>query len=163
MANTSDAGRDGQDAAQLPAGRPRRRRRDARPPLTSMIDVTFQLLLFFLLTCEFRPEEGLIPSTLPRGVVDTGRVGPGPEPIGLSILPAAGATAYYRLDGSNETILSPRVLHTRLRGRQDVLGRRDVPVVIRPPGAGAWRHVAEAFNQVRRARFTKVAFAPCIL
>ena len=34
--------------------------------MTPMIDVTFQLLLFFLLTCEFRESEGMIPGTLPK-------------------------------------------------------------------------------------------------
>ena len=35
-----------------------------QPPLTPMIDVTFQLLLYFLLTTEFREDEGQIPGSI---------------------------------------------------------------------------------------------------
>ena len=47
--------------------RKKRKREEAKlqPPLTPMIDVTFLLLLYFLLTSTFRKDEGQIPGTLP--------------------------------------------------------------------------------------------------
>jgi len=47
--------------------RKKRKREDVKlqPPLTPMIDVTFQLLLYFLLTYSVRKDEGQIPGTLP--------------------------------------------------------------------------------------------------
>jgi len=75
------------------------KRRTAKPqtPMTPMIDVTFQLLLFFIMTFEFRQSEGMIPGTLP--VIDDGLitradppVGAGPDPYSPDSLggPAVG-------------------------------------------------------------------------
>lgn len=45
---------------------------DERLSLTPMIDVTFLLLIFFLLTLQFRTLEGKIPSLLPKDAGDGG-------------------------------------------------------------------------------------------
>ena len=71
---------------------PRRKRGRGKPkmqpPLTPMIDVTFQLLLFFLLTFQFREREGQIPGSLPN----TGQGGQADQvellvPIRISLRP----------------------------------------------------------------------------
>ena len=134
----------------------RRSRRRMQPPLTPMIDVTFQLLLFFLLACEFRETEGLIPGTLP---------GSGPpeqlRPIEISLHPSGVmGSAYYRLDGAAEAVAGPQELFRRLRQRQEALGSRDVPVLIRPDPDVPWQFVVEAFNQAKRAEFTRIGFPP---
>ena len=55
--NRPDQSRPDRHATRL--GRPDLGPRSSpQPPLTPMIDVTCQLLLFCLLTCELRPEEG---------------------------------------------------------------------------------------------------------
>ena len=136
-----------------PPGRPRKGRR-MQPPLTPMIDVTFQLLLFFLLACEFRESEGQIPGTLP-GPPSGGRF----EPITVTLrCSAVDTSAYYRLSGLTETITGPQQLYERLMERRAALGSRDVPVVIRPSGNVPWEFVVEAFNQAVRAEFTRVGF-----
>ena len=68
----------------------RRKAAALQPPLTPMIDVTFQLLLFFLLTCEFRPTEGVIPGSLPEnGPLVGPKVAPVRlDPITIRLLPA---------------------------------------------------------------------------
>jgi biopolymer transport protein ExbD len=141
-------------ASSRAPGRPCKKPR-MQPPLTPMIDVTFQLLLFFLLACEFRESEGRIPGTLPT--VPTGRW---VEPITVTLCRSSvDASAYYRLNGLREPVTSPQQLYERLRERQAALGSRDVPVVIRPNGNVSWEFVVEAFNQAVRAEFTKIAFA----
>ena len=59
-----------------------------QPPLTPMIDVTFQLLLFFILTFTFRESEGLIPGTLPGNF--QGEPAPDAQSIHIKIHTAAG-------------------------------------------------------------------------
>ena len=51
--------------------RPRRKRRPAedrvsQPPMTPLIDVIFQLLIYFMLTMHFRNVEGMLLSQLPK-------------------------------------------------------------------------------------------------
>ena len=130
-----------------------------QPPLTPMIDVTFQLLLFFLLTCEFRETEGVIPGSLPH-------IGPGRaaekllSPIEVTLHRSGQeGMVYYRLSGTAETIAGPGELYTRLRQRQEAIGSRDVPLLIHPEPTVPWEFVVEAFNQAVRAEFTKIAFA----
>ena len=147
---------------QAPGPARRARRPSMQPPLTPMIDVTFQLLLFFLLTCEFRESEGNIPGTLPHGDVPrpTVLVPPPPDPIRIRLRPAMGGLgAVYQVNGALATIHSPAELFDRLKGLQGRLGSGDVPVVIVPQADVPWQFVVEAFNQAVRAEFTKVAFA----
>ena len=133
-----------------------------QPPMTPMIDVTFQLLLFFLLTCEFRESEGNIPGTLPaKGTLanptpDT----PPPEPVQIRIRPSANrAAASYEMTGVNVVINSPSELFSHLKSRQEQLQSDEVPIVILPSPDVPWEFVVEAFNQAVRARFRKIGFA----
>ena len=136
------------------AGR-RAKRRTGQPPLTPMIDVTFQLLLFFLLTCEFREMEGFIPGSLPSR---SGRIDD-LEPVKVTLHRSAAGTAYYRLDGSTGMIGGPERLYRALMNRQAVLGTADAPVLIEPRADVPWQYVVEAFNQAKRARYTKIGFS----
>ena len=137
-----------------------------QPPLTPMIDVTFQLLLFFLLTCEFRESEGNIPGTLPtRGnIVQQVQQTPPPDPIQIRLRPSADrSSAHYEMTGVSVVINSPAELYGYLKERQDQLGSQDVPVVILPGSDVPWEFVVEAFNQAVRAEFTRIGFAQQIM
>ena len=143
------------------AGKPKRST-NLQPPMTPMIDVTFQLLLFFLLTCEFRESEGVIPGTLP--VIGDGRIvmipPPQADPIQIRLIPSADRqSASYELTGVSTVITSPRELGKLLKVRQEQLGSREVPVVIYPRPDVPWGFVVEAFNQANKARFQKIGFA----
>jgi len=128
-----------------------------QPPMTPMIDVTFQLLLFFLLTMTFREAEGIIPGTLPGGpvsgvdVVDL-------EKIEISLRPA-GEGCLYEIKGLNVGINSPAELYARLKARQAAIGSAEAPVVIKPAPDIGWEFVVEAFNQAMRAEFKNIGFA----
>jgi biopolymer transport protein ExbD len=137
-----------------------------QPPLTPMIDVTFQLLLFFLLTCEFRESEGNIPGTLPAkgNIVLQQRQTPPPDPIRIRLRPSADrAAAHYEMTGVPVVINSPAELYGYLKQRQEQVGSDEVPVVILPAEDVPWEFVVEAFNQAVRARFLKIGFAQEIL
>jgi len=129
-----------------------------QPPLTPMIDVTFQLILFFILSTEFRANEGMIPGTLPQtgGVAAASNVRL--DPIEISVR-ASGESAVYEMSGADVGITSPEELYGYLKARQNALGTAEVPVVIKPQPDVAWEFVVEAFNQALRARFKNIGFA----
>ena len=154
MAGTTD-----KHAAGNQAGRPRRTK--ATPPLTPMIDVTFQLLLFFLLACQFRPAEGGLPGTLP-GPVD----GPQPKEIKIALRPTGfdstgRAIVSYFVDAHGRAdvgITSPQRLYEKLVGGRIGDGWTDeVPILIEAGGDVPWSFVVEAFNQARRAKFRRIS------
>ena len=132
-----------------------------QPPLTPMIDVTFQLLLFFILTFTFRSAEGLIPGTLPEG--EQGRQAVGvEESIYIILRPAdvhTGLGVVYEMKGRNLPLHDAQALYVALQARRDALQSTDIPVVIEPGGDVLWEHVVNAFNQAVRAKFKKIGFA----
>jgi len=137
--------------------------------LTSMLDVTFQLLIFFILTANFAVDEGVLPADLPAGTppVPTESTPPPDEPITI-VLNAVGE------DGASIWVQNAKSipdgdyqeLFMTLNGwRFDPaenpggLYKDDNPIIIKPSPAVKWNHVVSAFNAVIRARYTNVSFA----
>ena len=143
---------------------PRKKRRGPRPrmqpPLTPMIDVTFQLLLFFLLTFTFREAEGLIPGTLPKGDVGATTLTDQPS-IHIRVRPAPGDPlgAVFEVKGESRQFRQAGELHAVLEARKLTEGSERTPVVIEPRGDVLWEHVVNAFNQAVRAKYVKIGFA----
>ena len=143
-----------------------RGRRDAgggsmQPSLTPMIDTTFLLLLFFLLTFTFRQAEGQIPGSLPKRLEGP----PLDLPIHIRVRPLGRDRALFDLVGAPEAIERPGQLYEKLPGRKQAVGTPaeamcEVPVIIDPRGDVVWRWVAEAFNQAVRAKFRFVTLQP---
>ncbi len=140
---------------------------DMQVQMTPMIDVTFQLLLFFIMTFEFRESEGMIPGTLPakgsiaQQVSDT----PPPDPITIKVLPSGDSrlSVSYELSGVGTAIRSVRELGALLKARQQDIGSKEVPIVIFPNQDVPWGAVVEAFNQATRAGFERIGFAQQIM
>jgi len=131
-----------------------------QPPMTPMIDVTFQLLLFFILTCEFRETEGVIPGTLPSKGTIAQQVSnvPMPDPITIKVIPSADPTkASYELSGVGVAI-SLRELGPLLVERQAKISSKEVPVLVFPYPDVPWGFVVQAFNQAKKAGFEKIGF-----
>ncbi|HOD82842.1 MAG: Biopolymer transport protein ExbD/TolR [Planctomycetes bacterium ADurb.Bin126] len=133
-----------------------------QPPMTPMIDVTFQLLIFFILTSTFRQAEGQIPGSLPK----QGQGGVSAEekldrPINITIYPAGVDSVAYEIEGLPQRLSDAGQLYQHLMGRQQAVGAQGtkIPVVIKPLGSVQWRWVTEAFNQSVRAKFENVGFA----
>jgi biopolymer transport protein ExbD len=131
------------------------------PMLTPMIDVTFQLLLFFILTMDFRKSEGQIPSDLPvtEGPGAIAAVAP-LDPVTIFLRPAADGAEGVDIEISryNLVIRDWQGLYDalcRLRGQFGTA----VPVVIRPSQQASWADALNAFQQAQRARFEHIAFA----
>ena len=130
-----------------------------QPPLTPMIDVTFQLLLFFIMTFSFRQAEGQIPGSLPKE--GTGGVTAQSQlelPILITVRPMGRQreNVVYELKDYPHVIMTPKELGERLRYR--ARSGTEVPVIIKCRGDVQWRWVVEAFNQSVCAKFQNIGF-----
>lgn len=142
-------------------GRRLRPKRVVRPLLTPMIDVTFLLLLYFLVTSSFDRSEGQIPGSLPQKAGIATTLSTPLRPIRIVLRPVGmhREGVQYEL-GAGVLTSRPRELHEMLKQRREVLGRVDVPVVIQCRGDVRWRYVVEAFNAAVAARFRNIGFPP---
>ncbi len=127
-----------------------------QPPLTPMIDVTFQLLLFFLLATTFRQAEGQIPAALPQRHQATGLDQTIVRPIRVTVLPTADGGAAFYLDGASAPLADAQRLHRELVARRQAYGSDEVPVAIQPRWDVPWQYVVEADNQAHRAGFKSI-------
>ena len=133
------------------SGRSERRREGARagrqPPMTPMIDVVFQLLLFFLLGCRFISAEGHVQANLPDGGCGIA------EPLRIVLRSTGVDNAGVRVESSDLqlTAASLPAMHDRLKGLLQRPGMAKRPVRFEPAGPVRWQHVVDAFNEARRA------------
>jgi biopolymer transport protein ExbD len=135
--------------------------------LTSMIDVIFQLLIYFVITASFTVGEGIITAKLPAGTGNSSeQVKPPERPINI-ILSSAGAygvrvnVAEYPqapADFNGLAEMLRRLQHNPEKGLNGPYPD-DNPVLIKPDGAVRWQHVVNAFNAAVAARYKNVSFA----
>jgi len=122
-----------------------------------MIDVTFQLLIFFLLTTTFRMQEGTLPGSLPK--IPPPIVGGGAQ-LHVYVRPGAAGGVRFEIQGVATAMTSPADLHRHLEGRLRAVGGQEyVNVLIHVRGDAEWRWAVEAQNQALRAGFRQVGFA----
>ncbi|MFQ5412995.1 MAG: ExbD/TolR family protein [Phycisphaerae bacterium] len=129
--------------------------------LTPMIDVTFLLLIFFLVTTSFEPPEGLLASRLPKDA--------GEPAVALPISPIVVRVAQTGAGPADYTISVDRFhdapqdfdrLAVYLEGIQSKPGfDRDTPVIIKAGDDVRWDYVVNCWNAVLRARFRHIAFS----
>ncbi len=127
------------------------------PPLTPMIDVTFQLLIFFMLTTTFRQAEGQIPATLPKesggspSVIDELK-----RPVKIILHPSGDgfSACSYEIRGIAGVTSSPEDLFVTL----NQMPSKEVPLIIRPKSNVRMQFVLEAYNQAVRAKFKNISF-----
>ena len=140
------------------------RRHSKKPPelrMTPMIDIVFNLIIFFILTQSFKATEGYLPTNLPA---EAGCViqPPGCRLNGYRIdLDAVGQDGSVDLWLNGVRMSDFRELRRQLIAAADVLSpgqRNDVTVVISPT-TGTWhKHVVAAFDAAIAARLPNIAF-----
>jgi len=144
------------------------RRRARRGPgsrmvlnLAPMIDVTFLLLIFFLVTTTFKPAEGILTSRLPKDAgVPSAALPISPVVVRVSQLDPAGQE--YRINIDNYTRrpatfdeLAGFLLDIQTNPGFDAR----TPVVILPATDVRWDHVVNCWNAAVRARCENIVFA----
>ena len=154
-------------------------RRSTRRPtlnLTSMIDVVFLLLVYFMVATEFKRAEVIerldLPNRLGAGVADPFEVPD--DPVVITVLSqdtnsghstvAAGFTIGIEgpfpqpttLKSLTNLLLERRMGGTGGRG----LWPEDHPIVLQPEVGTDWEHVVRAFDAVARAGYNNISLSP---
>ncbi len=140
-----------------------------QPNLSSMIDVIFLLLIYFVSTVNFTPDEGVLTAKLPQGSGQptTTDLAPPQRPLNILLLAAGETDCRIRIEGypqapTNFTELAAFLVQLQYdpaQGLNSGAFKPDNPVVIRPDAGVRWQHVANAFNAAVRARYTNINFA----
>ena len=130
--------------------------KNMQPPLTPMIDVTFQLLIYFILTTTFRVAEGQIPGNLPTNVGQQQATSLESEPVTLRLIPRGPALNQVEFSLENENPTSkPDELRKMLASRLAGVGEKGQLRIISRTTV-AWQHVVEAYNQAVKAGWKSI-------
>lgn len=126
--------------------------------LTSMIDVIFQLLIYFIITANFVVDEGTIKATLPGDAAPSKEPTPPEIPTNIYLTTSDdGITYQLRVDTTQVDNISELygVMYSRLQG-----GRMDTDdqVNIHASTNVRWQHVINVYNACVRADLEKVGF-----
>ena len=146
-------------ATPSPAGRARRGRTAPGFNMTAMIDVVFNLLVFFVACSTFVEPEGWLASRLPREGPVGPRALPPPTPVTVRLDPAAepdGCTLW--IDRYPREIRGFDELRGALAEIRAANAGLDVPVVLRVARRVRWQHAVDAFQQATSAAFDEIAF-----
>lgn len=148
-----------------------RQKRELKPAkmqlnLTSMIDVIFQLLIYFVITASFAVGEGVIAANLPGQGQGTSSAEPPKTPLNIIVASRGQFNYQLRIDGISQAPanfkslneLLQSIQHDPQRGRQGAYPP-DNPIMIKPDGTVRWQHVVDAFNAAVSARYSNISFA----
>lgn len=150
-------------------------RRRKRAPMhlkinvTSLIDVTFLLLVYFMIATSFTSSEEAyrtdIPSREGLGSGDPFQIDDDPLRIEVNSTGLGPEMYRLRIDGPFPQPTSFDDLFTFLASRQvraDVTGgmfEPEHPIVIQPTRTTSWEHAMQAYNAAARAKYSNVTFA----
>ncbi len=139
-----------------------------QPNLSAMIDVIFLLLIYFVVTANFTPDEGVLTAKLPQGTGAPAQdLAPPQRPLNIVLSPAGETECRIAIQGYPQapagfTELASLLVQLQYDPELDLKSgafKPDSPVVIRPEAGVRWQHVANAFNAAVRARYTNINFA----
>lgn len=154
------------------------RRSNWRPALnlTSMIDVVFLLLVYFMVATEFKRAEVIerldLPNRLGAGVADPFEV---PDhPVVITVLSQDTNSGRSTVAaGFTIGIEGPFPQPTTLESLTDLLSERrmggtggrglwpdDHPIVLQPAAGTDWEHVVRAFDATARAGYNNISLNP---
>jgi biopolymer transport protein ExbD len=136
--------------------------------LTSMLDVCFLLLIFFIVTANFAVNEGVLPADLPEGTPPVPQESPPPQEPLVIVLRSVGIEGCSIWVERSATIADgdfQRLFEVLNGWRYDPKANpngqfeADNPIVIKPMPDVLWKHIVDGFNAVIRAKYTNVSFA----
>ena len=163
---------DQHDRGQPESTRQRQRGKIESPGIhlnfTAMIDVIFQLLIYFVVTASFTIDEGALTARLPEGTGLAPALPKLPQrPITIRLSPVAGAPAqcHIELVGLIRQVgdfgeLAAHLARIQFSGRNpDGAFKPDNPLIIEPGDKLAWQHVVNGLNAAIKAGYSNISFA----
>lgn len=137
--------------------------------IVPMLDVCFNLLIFFIMTAQFSVGEGILPADLPRGdsvgtATKQDNIKPPPQPLILAIRSLGGDDVAIDIQGVSTPPANYEELYKTLMQVQvgpsnpNGMYATTDPVIIKPDDGVPWGNVVNAFNAAIRAKFTNVNF-----
>ncbi len=145
----------------------RKERRRFEIKMTPMIDVVFLLLIFFLLTANFRSKEGFLPAELPQQVTRAEQLEFVPLDVQVDSKPDGschvqiGQTEAFAIQlKTDETQRSEfDILSQRLKSVLDEQGRGLMdPIKLIPTARTKWDHVVKAYDAIWQLDLKNITF-----
>jgi biopolymer transport protein ExbD len=139
--------------------------------LVAMLDLSFNILIFFIITANFAVHEGVITAKVPS-ITGTGQkkedlaLPETPLKIVLSATSGSDGQARINIEGASEQTQDfsrlSEVLARIQNNKENPNGTfKDTnPVIITPDKNTRWQDVVNAFNAVVKARYSNVSFGP---
>lgn len=128
-------------------------------PMTPMIDVVFQLIIFFLCTTSFQPLELRLPSplNLPGSLGEAAALPPELEHLTTIVIRMLreNGTTIFMLNQQRYGSLDD--VSRKLRELGSI--RRDLPVILDPAGEVAMEDVIRLYDVCRAEGFRRIQFA----
>lgn len=132
--------------------------------IVPMIDVVFLLLIFFLLTANFRPREGFLPAELPRRVthVTTMEL----EPLLLQFSSDSQGNCHIQIGPTDSLLIentpggqdfSPVTKQIRLILAAQHRTLED-PIKLLPDPETSWQHVVRVYDSLWQANLRNIIF-----
>ncbi|MGL4595523.1 MAG: ExbD/TolR family protein [Thermoguttaceae bacterium] len=125
--------------------------------MTSMIDVIFLLLIFFVCTANFRPLEGLLPTNLSiSGTSNINVMLPAPENLDIARVMISFDTApHWKVEGHSCQSLAD--VRTLLQSLSKI--KSNIPVIIDSDANVPMGNVIDVYDTCRLAGLNNVRFA----
>ncbi|MEX2216579.1 MAG: biopolymer transporter ExbD [Phycisphaeraceae bacterium] len=131
--------------------------------LTSMIDVVFLMLVYFVLTAAFTDAEGVITANMPNGPEHPQPLPKIEQPIRVTVSARGEAGYYLAIDKLPTTPMSFADLTHMLQGLRDSdrngFFTADNLVIIDSDRSVRWQHTLNAYNAALGAGYSNIAFA----
>lgn len=141
-----------------PAAHQRRGSDKPELKMTSLIDVVFLLLIFFVVTANFTIDEGSLLATMPGSTTGPNHRVPPPTPVQIDLASSDDGVT-YRLTVDGVVIEGASALSALMADRV-ATGRmaQDDLVRITPQGVVRWQHVLNVYNACVSAELEQIAF-----
>jgi len=133
---------------------------DMQLQMTSMIDVVFLLLIYFVITANFTIDEGTLLATMPGNSAQDQPEDKLDPPTNIELTSADdGVTYSIVVDGQRIDNATALAGYMKNRVASGQMAKEDI-VQIKPQSVVRWQHVVNVFNACVSAELENVGFAP---
>jgi len=127
--------------------------------LVPMIDIVFNLLVFFLVATKFTPAEGVLAGRLPDVKTSQAVLSVPTVPIRIRLVPHDGTGCLIMIEDRSVRPADFDQLAEVLRQIQAEPGYDDkTPVVLLADSELVWDHVVNAYNAAVRTKYKNIVF-----